>query len=290
MNIGLTLESVFESLESRTLLSTGQPFDVPIAPPPPLGVIAAAEEQSYSLMTLLGYDQRGASWKYASEVTATTSDGTGTVTGKSTVSIARKQKLYAGLKSNVVVSSAKGSKVTTAWAQGVDGTQQTFFSTKVGPGSMKFQVISAVAAPQTLVPGETHTDSGEIVGTFKIRLGGRSLTGQVTGTADCATTLLAGTTEVVVAPGTYETHQILTSFSFEGAITFRYRREEIVINLSGEFEQTAFAAPGIGIVKAEMAMTMTVEYDGDSETAQVTGTTELLKLPKHVLRAQRAKG
>jgi hypothetical protein len=244
-----------ESLEERVLFSTAEEF---------------------KLLTLLGYNLKGAAYTYKTtsnvDVVANgeTESTTGVVT-KTTVTVDPTKQIIDGRSSYVIkqTSTGDGMSGTSAWASDATGTYNTRTNiSKEGVG-MSVNLHDTRVGAQTMVVGQTYSDSGTFKGTF----GGDEFGGLITGSFGgnvSASAKLFGREACTVGSKTY-TYAVkgTLTIGLNGSVKMTVDGESISISMKATQALTFWAVPGKGIVKSSEQLVMNVSVPGQV-TAKIT--------------------
>jgi hypothetical protein len=225
---GAAVPALIESLEPRTFLST--------------------TPEQHNLMSLLGYDRLGSSWKYSSAVTVSADGDTDTQSGSAKVAVAATKVRYDGRDCNAVKFSSGAVTLSTAWYTNSKGTFQTLTATAGDFGTITIKLHDTRVAPRAMVVGQTYTDSGRFDGTFRGSFQGQTVTGSFRGTDSVTSTLWKHQT-VRSRAGRFDTVKGSYDVNVSGKLTIRVAGQSVTANVNLTDSSVFWAAPGVGVVK-----------------------------------------
>ena len=270
------MSRMIEELESRTFLSA-EPVYGPF-PAAPLAQRVAAPQvaETYNLMSLLGYDQLGASWSYDTEYSvkqgSTTNSGSDTLT----VSVGDGTTRLDGRPCNNITVEGAQATVKTAWYTAPRlGVNQMLSASTNNLGTVTARLHGVRLSPATMIIGRRYADSGTFNGTFRMESGARVYTGSLSGQARAASQLL-GNEHVVVPAGEYDAVKGKYLVRLGGKLRIRYRGKTYTANYTSVVSQNFWAVQGNGVVKSEMTATTIVSVPGEGRQKVVTTTTSEL--------------
>lgn len=161
--------SCFEPLENRMMLST-----------------------SYDLMSLMGYNHLGASWKYSSSISMIGPDGGDDSFSQTTkIAIGSKKAKYDNHLSAIVRTGNSQASLSTAWYTTSGGTYQSLSTMFAGIDGFTINLHDTCLAPKSMRIGQAFKDSGTFDGTLSFPSFDEDhpLTGSFNGTDSVATSL-----------------------------------------------------------------------------------------------------
>jgi hypothetical protein len=243
-----------ESLEDRVLLSSPEQF---------------------KLLTLLGYNAKGASYTYKTTTSiSTVADGqsqSSTASAKTTVAVSPTKQVLDGRSSYIVKTSAAGDALggTGGWASDSTGTYNTRTSMSKDGVGISVGLKGTRVAPQTVVVGQSYSDTGTFGGTFGGDGFGDIITGSFSGTTSVSAKLF-GREAVTVGSKTYASAvKGVMVIGLNGAIKMSIDGESISIGMKAVKTHTFWAVPNKGIVKSQEQLALSVSVPGHP-TAKVT--------------------
>jgi len=253
--------SLLEPLEPRCLLS-GAP-------------------ESYNLMSLLGYDRRGASWKYNTVATYVDLDDQTTTRSQSTkVNIATAQAKFDGQLSNVVKFYGPDVTLTSAWYSNSKGTFQSLSFTSGAIGELNITLHDTKIAPKSMVVGQTYHDTGTFDGRINDDVLGESLTGTFSGN-DTVTSGLSRHQTIRTKAGSYDAIKGSYEVTVTGKLKLNIAGETINVDFSADQNTVFWAVPNVGVAKHITSATVT--YQAPDQDPFSTKLDETSSLASYVL-------
>jgi hypothetical protein len=269
-----------ESLEKRELLSAsilyGGAAPTHSSAPAVYAAMPAAKQPSYSLMNLMNYNRRGASWRYAVRYSLSGSMGSRSGSGTETVRIASQPKNVDGHQCNAVVISDPNTTATFAWYSDSGGTYMTMQAMQVSGMKLTINLHGTRVAPKLLSAGQKSSDSGDFDGTMNLSYAGQSAKATMSGSTSASSQLM-GTEKVTVPAGTFRAVKGSYKVAMRGKITVTYQGESQTANFAGTATQTFWAVANRGVVHGITQETITISMPGQgSETVKITGSVSLM--------------
>lgn len=237
--------------------------------------------ERFNLVSLLGYDRLGASYKYRTTATIEDSSlfGTGGTTTVSTkLAVAKKRTTYDGHASNVVsVSAVDGSsKASSAWYQDSTGTYSMAQIQGNDALTISAKLHETRVAPKYLYAGKKYEDAGTFDGSFTAEVYGEVVTGTFKG-ASTASAKLFGREQITVRGKSYNTVKGVYSIALNGTLKVSLYGESYSVKMKATTTQTFWAVPGIGVAKTQESMVLNVTPPGEApETMRISGGSDLV--------------
>jgi hypothetical protein len=241
----------------------------------PRGLLSAPAAGA-SLQQLMGYDQLGATWDYASQYTATIDGDTTSDSGSASVNVRSDTGTFDGHQADLVdVTTGDGSATaTTAWYSDSKGSHLAALITSTEQGTFSLDLHGALAAPASLaVGGKAFRSSGKFTGTFNVDAG-VSLSGSVSGKVQ-NTSQLIGTQVVDEPAGSFTATQGKQATTVNGTMTVRYQGHTYHLGYSSTVSQTFWTVEGVGVVKMTQELSVTLNEGGHGVGADVVTASDL---------------
>jgi hypothetical protein len=244
-------------------------------------VLYSTSPEQFDLLGLLGYDRRGASYKYRTTEEVDTNDviPAGPATFSSKLTVASAQQLYDNHLSNVVKQAAASADITLkgAWFEDSTGTYSTARSLSAQGLTITTKLHNTRLAPQTMDVGTKYTDDGTMDGSVRIEVLDSPITGSFSGTT-AASARLAGRQSITVRGTTYA-NAVKGFFSvvLSGTIKLTYKNQHTSGPARLAATTTFWAVPGIGVVKLQDDYTLKVTPRGEDTTSvHIKATSNLI--------------
>jgi hypothetical protein len=242
-------------------------------------VLLAAE---YNLFNLLGYNQRGAEWEYRSSGESTSwISGNQEITGKTTVTVAKKRKEFAGILSNLVKTKGKDSAFSLAWAkddQGralATGAVATEFSGIPGL-SLEVELNGTRVAPKKMEVGKVYRDDGTFSGDVVFVVEGDTISGTFDGTTEVSSRLL-GKESITVPAGTFNAVKGRITLEFDGVVELDFGGISIPADVHVVQKTTFWAVPQTGIVRMRQQLQNELELEGEPRETTADAVSKLIE-------------
>jgi hypothetical protein len=234
-------------------------------------------QRVFELEELLGYDNLGAKWiynsdyKYSIVMPGDKQSDSGTTLAK--VQVSNIKKAFNGASCNEVSVSVPGSTpYYTYWS--LDSNNILWSGMTMGSSLSKFgyDIYTDVALPQQVAIGKSYSDSGPFTGNIHLDLGAYGLTFTMTSFMGTATQSLkmTGYENVSVPYGNYSAVKGQYTQTIKGTYiysSFDHSNGKTTGGL-GKFTstttQTIWSVPGLGVVKNDSKMNVTISAMGYS--------------------------
>jgi hypothetical protein len=237
-------------------------------------LLLSASPEKFNLMSLLGYDRLGASYKHRTTTTIASDIGAG---GSSTVStktsIAAKKKMYDGHACNVVKTAVVGGSTTatTAWYRDSSGIYSTAQFNSGGGVTITAELEDTRVGPKMLTAGKKYTDRGTFDGSFRANAYGEIVSGEFDGTTS-ASAKIFGRERITVRGKTYaRAVKGVFTIALNGTIEIEVDDESVSTSMKATATTTFWSAPGIGVVRADNKFVVDVAVP-DEGPVKVTAT------------------
>lgn len=237
--------------------------------------------ESYNLMNLLGYDRRGASWKYNTTASYVDLDGEIQTRSQSTkVNIATAQAKYDGQLSNVVKFYGPDVTLASAWYSNSKGTFQSLSFTSGAIGELNINLHDTKIAPKSMVVGQTYHDTGTFDGSFSGDVFGELLTGTFSGN-DNVTSGLSRHQTIRTKAGSYDAIKGSYDITVTGKLKLSIAGKAFNIDFSADQSTVFWAVPNVGVAKHIASATIT--YKAPDQDPFSTKLDETSSLASYVL-------
>jgi hypothetical protein len=235
--------------------------------------------EQFKLLSLLGYNLKGASYTYKTTTNITTfADGqsqtTASVSAKTTVAVSPTKQVLDGRSSYIVKTTSTGDALggTSGWASDATGTYSTATSASKDGVGLSVGLKGTRVAAQTVVVGQSYSDTGTFKGTFGGEGLGEMISGSFSGSASVNAKLF-GREACTVGSKTYAYAVKGTIvIGLNGTIQMSVDGESIAIGMKAAKTFTFWAVPNKGVVKStdQLVLNVSVTEQGTTQTAKIT--------------------
>ena len=220
-----------------------------------------AAPESFPVLNLVGFDQRGSVWTYQSKYSVE-GDGIDDVSGRGEFQVAVRDNLKAirGRDCVMVDFSSDGITATTAWFTNKRGTYlaSTFLETELG--DFRLNLGDARVAPKSLTVGQSDTRTSKVSGSIDSDLLGV----EASFSGDASTTWKLIDRQTVTVPAGTFTDAVHGSFEarYEGEVKTRVNGIRVTFDVEISVPMEFWAVEGRGIVLSSVGARAEAELGG----------------------------
>jgi hypothetical protein len=244
-------------------------------------LFCSATPEKFNLISLLGYNLAGASYKYRTMGTfddGDPSDSTSeTFSTKQTVGT--KKQTYDGHASTIVKLSDTdpATTITGAWFGDSTGSYLLLRSVVTDEFNITEKLHDTRVGPKSMTVGTKYSDTGTADGSASFRVQGQTLNGTFSGTSS-VTAKISGRQSVTVRGKVYSDAvkgTITTVLNGKLRVTIRGHSESAPITMTET--QTFWAKPGVGAVRLQDKYVFSLTPPGEgTKTATITANSDLV--------------